>query len=420
LKKASYRRMVIVAKGRRAGLKGRFKDPFERDRLEPFSPSQALAAHFSNLAAENRTKKALGPDAGSHNLPHFSMMSRVVLDACKHLGPSSQGAWSTVILGARECADVPLEKLARQGFVYLVDVDMESLRMAKRALGDARLRRRVDAVSMDVSLFETPLLDRTRRLMRQHPADIGRAYQTVRTLHRDAAEEGSSRLWCRRLPIKDESVDLVVSSMTLGQLMTGYLQLLVKMFLEVYGREETQRYLLPGSQAVAGPEGSERIADLLRSTTSLGRKAAEKHLGELGRIARTGGVIVLSDHAFHGRCAFVTEDRVEVDVRTLVPYSKNPAEQKNLRFREDPTRSMPAWLTVDRTTTDPWFVVEGTDALKTLVENDERLQIVSQQGWWWVTERAKGWAGSRPAWHVSYVEAFTLRARSRRSTNDLP
>jgi len=290
----------------------------------------------------------------------------------------------------------------------LVDVDVESLRVARGKIGDPSLRERVEIVSIDASLFENALLDKARSLFFENPSDMDRTFQAVVVMNRDAGQGDPDLFGGTRLPIKKDSVGLAVSSMTLSQFMIGYIQLLVKMFLVQYGREETRRYFLAGSSRGAGLEGSERIDELKDSTTALARRAAEKHVRELGRIAKPGGVVVLSDHALHGRCALIQEDEVEVDMKFLIPYSKNPGEEKILRFRGDRRKRLPAAFRVDRTRPDSSFIVDGKDSLKSIVEQDGSTEILDEQGWWWVTEKREGAEGGASAWNVSYVEAFTL------------
>jgi hypothetical protein len=230
-------------------------------------------------------------------------------------------------------------------------------------------------------------------------------------MNRDAGQGAPGLFKSTKLPIKKDSVGLAVSSMTLSQFMIGYVQLLVKMFLVQYGREETRRYFLSGSSRGAGLEGSERIDELQGSTTALARRTAEKHVQELGRIAKPGGVVVLSDHVLHGRCVMFQEDEVEVDMESLIPYSKNPREEKILRFREDRRRRLPTAFRVDRTKPDSSFIVDGKDSLKGMVEQNGRMEILDERGWWWVTEQAKDTEGGISGWNVSYVEAFTLLAK---------
>lgn len=376
-----------------------------------FAPNSLLAEHFSKLAAENRNRKNLTPDAGGHNLAHFRMMNRVIVRACETLSEQGTKERTAVVFGAKECTDVPLEMLAREGFVYLVDVDAESLGVAREKIRDSYLRDRVKSVLMDASLFENRMIDEAEGLFRLHPEKIDRAFQSILAMNRRAAEKGPGLLAERQLPIEENSVELVVSSMTLSQFMIGYIQVLVKMFLDRYGRERCREYLLPEPRAGAGSEGSRRIDELQHSTSALSRRATEKHVSELGRIAKPGGVVILSDHALHGRCALIKEEVVEVDVLSLIPYSKNLEEDKTLRFREDPKRPLPEALCADRTKLDTVFVVEGADAMKSIVEQDGTMGIADVQGWWWVTERAKGSEQAFPLWNISYVEALTLTPR---------
>jgi hypothetical protein len=379
--------------------------------LEPFAPNFLLAEHFSNLSAENRKRKNLTPEAGSHNLAHFRIMSGVVLRAHGSLCDKGTKECTAVVFGAKECADVPLEILASKGFVYLVDVDVGSLRVARDGLDDPSLRERVEIVLMDASLFENTMIDGAQNLMRLYPEDIDGAFQSVVAMNRQAAERDPGLFADRRLPIEKNSVGFVVSSMTLSQFMIGYIQVLVKLFLDHYGRERTREYFLSRSRFGAVSNGSHRVDELQQSTSALMRKATRKHIRELGRIAEPGGVVILSDHTLHGRCALVSEDEVEVDASSLIPYSKNLEEDKTLRFREDGKRPLPAALRADRTKPDTVFVVEGADTLKSILEQDGGMEIVDEQGWWWVTERANGLQEGTPAWNISYVEAFTLTPR---------
>ena len=378
--------------------------------MEQFAPNSLLAEHFSKLSAENR-EKSRTPDAGGHNLAHFRMMSRVVSRAHGSLCSNGTKECTAVIFGGKECADVPLELLVGNGFVYLVDVDVESLRVARDKIGDPSLRDRVEIVLMDASLFENRLIDEAQSLLRRNPKDIDRAFQSVVALNRHAATEDPGLFADTRLPIEKNSVGFVVSSMTLSQFMIGYVQLLVKMFLDHYGRERTREYFLSESRTGVGSDGSHRVDELQHSTFSLARRATAKHVRELGRIVKPGGVVILSDHILHGRCALINEDEVEVDVPSLIPYSKNLEEDKILRFREDRKRPLSAALRVDRTKPDTVFVVEGTDALMSILEQDGGMKILDEQGWWWVTERAKGLEEGTPVWKISYVEAFTLTPR---------
>ena len=385
--------------------------------MEKYAPNSLLAGHFSRLSEENRNKKNRTPDAGGHNLAHFRMMSRVIFRAHESLCGNGTKGCTSVVFGAKECSDIPLELLANNGFVYLVDVDVESLRVAREKIGDASLRDRVEIVLMDASLFENTLLDKTQRLLRLHREDIDRAFRSVVAMNRQAAEGEPDLFADTRLPIKKNSVGFVVSSMTLSQFLIGYVQLLLKMLLDHYGRERTREYFLPGSRTGVESDGSYRVDELQHSTSALARRAATKHVSELGRIARPGGVVILSDHALHGRCAWINEEEVEVDLPSLIPYSKNLEEDRSLRFRADRKRRLPAALRVDRTRPDTVFLVEGTDALKSILEQHGEMKILDEQGWWWVTERAKGLEQGTPVWNISYVEAFTLTPRDAAQRN---
>jgi SAM-dependent methyltransferase len=283
--------------------------------------------------------------------------------------------------------------------------------VARGKIGDPSLKDRVAIVSMDASLFENTLIEEAQRRLRLHPEDIDRAFQSVVAMNRRAGEGDPGLLTDTRLPIEKNSVDFVVSSMTLSQFMVGYIQLLVKMFLEHYGSKRTREYFLSESRPGVGSDGSHKIEELQHSTSALARRATAKHLSELGRIAKPGGVVILSDHTLHGRCVLVNEEEVEVDVPSLIPYSKNLQEDKTLRCREDPKQPLPAALRVDRTKPDTVFVVEGNDAMKSILEQDGGMKILDEQGWWWVTERAKGAEEGSPVWNISYVEAFTLLSR---------
>ncbi len=340
------------------------------------------------------------------------MMKNVTLGAREHLRASPLGNRTAVVLGAKECADVPLQALAKDGRVYLVDVDVESLNVAKDSLKDSSLRERVFVVWMDASLFGTALLERAQALMNESRLDIDGAFQAIVAMHADAPEKDRGLFAGNQLPIKKGSVDLAISSMTLSQFAIGYLQALVKLFLDVVGREQARRYFLPVNAASEdGLEGENRFVKLQRSTSSLAQKATEAHIRELCRIVKKGGVIVLSDHALHGRCTFVANHQVEVATASLGPYSKNPEEEKVLRYRGDSQGRPPSSLKVDITAPDPTMTIEGADALKTALERDGRVQILNEHGWWWVTERAKDFDADSPVWHVSYVEAFTLIAK---------
>jgi hypothetical protein len=379
--------------------------------LNEFTPNPQLTEHFAGIATENRKKKALHPDAGAHNLAHFRMMSSVVWNGYQVLKDNGAVKETTLVLGAKECTDVPLDKLAAEGPVYLVDVDVESLRLARSKLRDPPLRDRVEIVPMDASLFENVLLEEAHRLFFENPSDIDRAFQAVAAMNRDAGQGDLGLFANTRLPINKDSVGLAVSSMTLSQFMIGYVQLLVKMFLAQFGREKAREYFLSPSPEAASLGGSERIDELQNSTTALARRAAEKHIRELRRIAKSGGVVVLSDHALHGRCTLIREDEVEVDMESLIPYSKNRGEEKIPRFREDRGRRLPAAFRVDSTKPDSFFIVEGEDSLRNIVDRDNRTEILDQQGWWWVTEQLKDTGAGVSGWSISYVEAFTLQAK---------
>ena len=73
---------------------------------------------------------------------------------------------------------------------------------------------------------------------------------------------------------------------------------------------------------------------------------------------------------------------------------------------------MPAVFRVDRTKPESSFIVDGRDSLKSIVEQDGRMEILDEQGWWWVTEQTKGTEGDASSWNVSCVEAFTLLAKT--------
>jgi hypothetical protein len=379
--------------------------------LEQFAPNLLLAEHFSKPSAESRGKKNLAPNPASHDLAHFRMMNRVVLRAYEALCQTGTEDWTVVVFGAKECADVPLETLISKGLVYLIDVDVESLRAAREKIEDPSLKDRAVIVSMDASLFENTLIDKAQAVLHLHPGDIDRGFRSILAMNAKAVEGDSALVADTRLPIEKNSVDLVVSSMTLSQFMIGYIQLLVKLFLDHYGRERTRAYLLSESRAGVGSDVGHRVDQLQRSSSALAQKVAAKHISELGWIAKPGGVVVFSDHALHGQCTLLNDEEVEVDVSSLIPYSKNLDEDKVLRFREDGERPLPKTLRVDRTRPDRMFMVEGTDALRGILEQDDGMKPLDEQGWWWVMERAKSGEEGPPVWNVSYVEAFILLSR---------
>jgi len=201
----------------------KFKDPFDRNRLNQYIPDSLLAQHFTTLSAENRKKKERDPNAGRHNQPHFRMMKAVIRDACRRLPQARLGTVSTIIFGAKECNDIPLETLARAGQVYLTDVDMESLKTARNRLQDESLCERINIVCMDASLFETALIRRARDLLLQNSGKIGSAFQAIVDLHREADEGGQGGFLGNLLPIDGNGTDFAISSMTLSQFIIGYI-----------------------------------------------------------------------------------------------------------------------------------------------------------------------------------------------------
>jgi hypothetical protein len=72
---------------------------------------------------------------------------------------------------------------------------------------------------------------------------------------------------------------------------------------------------------------------------------------------------------------------------------------------------LPTAFRVDRTKSESSFIVDGRDSLKSIVEQDGRMEILDERGWWWVTEQTKGTESGASSWNVSYVEAFTLLAK---------
>jgi hypothetical protein len=382
------------------------KDPFDRNRLEGFVPDLQLARHFEQLSAENRRKRSTNPDAGKHNLVHFLVMRDIILDARCRVRSALSGDYVTVVLGAKECNDVPLQVLAREGDVYLVDVDRESLSVARGNLEPPSLREQIRMVWMDASLFVTGMLAQARSLLQRHHADIDRGFRAVDAMH-VAGNQGFFR--GKSLPLKQRSVDLAICSMTLCQFMVGYMQVLLQLFLDVYGRAETRRYLFSDSSLTEEDTGTQSGVDRLqRSTSRLVRKAVRAHLRELCRITKKGGVIILSDHALQGRCVLRSHRQVVVDVGSLVPYSKSPWEERHLRYRRDQKGRLPPTLNVELTKPDQTLVVEGRDALRTAVKQEAGMEILDGQGWWWVTEKAEDSVEDFSLWHVSYVEALTL------------
>ena len=389
-----------------------FSDPFEREQLKHCRPSPLLAVHFAALAREGRRKKILNPEAGFHNLPHFRMMKEVILDARRHVRSGSAVRRVAVILGAKECNDIPLDRMADDGEVYLIDVDGESLGAARETVRDPACRSRIHSVVLDASLYESELLKRVQNLLDLHREDIGSGFRSIVDMQRSAAETGRGVFDAKRLPVREGSADLVISSMTLSQFVIGYLQGVLKIFQGVYGRVETREYLLFGcSSPGRNREEPDRVAELLASTLPLVRSSTEGHVRELARIVKDEGVVVLSDHGLHGRCAFATESEVDVLLDSLVPYSKNPAEEKSLQFREDPERSLPSVLRVEIAKPCETYRLRGSDALGNVLSRLGALGVLDERQWWWVTEKAKGSHEGRPAWHISYVESFIFQRK---------
>lgn len=393
-------------------MDGRIDDPFERNRLKRFHPNPMLVEHYANLSAKNRQKKNRHPEAGKHNLPHFQMMKDMVVDALRRLPRERSGRRTAVVLGAKECNDIPLEILAEEGDVCLVDVDPGSMDVARKRLQNRSLSERVHLACMDASLFETVLINRARELTNRHASDIDSAFHAVVSMHEQAAEGLHGLSDGSLLPIHPGRADLVVSSMTLSQFLIGYVQILLRIFQEACGGERTRNYFLAGDvKAVGGEPLSDRIALLQRSTLSLARSAAEAHVRELCRIVRGDGIAVLSDHALHGQGIFVTDSEVDVDKQSLKPYSKTVEEDKVLRQPGTRESRLPASVRVDVTRPDETFTLEGFDTLKNVLSRDPRAETMKEQRWWWVTERAGGSEKDPVVWHLSYVEAYTFRSR---------
>jgi hypothetical protein len=63
---------------------------------------------------------------------------------------------------------------------------------------------------------------------------------------------------------------------------------------------------------------------------------------------------------------------------------------------------------VDRSRPETRFVVEGADSLRHMIDCHNVMEILDEQSWWWVTERAKDAEEDPSAWSISYVESFTL------------
>jgi len=372
-----------------------------------------LMEHYASLSAENRKRKTAHPEAGGHNLPHFQMMQNHILDALRRLPRERSENFTAVVFGAKECNDIPLEALVGWGDVYLIDVDPESVETARNRLQDALLRKRVHPVCMDVSLFETVLIHRVRKVLERHASDIHRAFNAVVSLHREAADTLRGSSAGSSLPLGDGGADLLISTMTLSQFLVGYVQVLLKLFLESCGREKTQTYFLKEEQHTGGEEKEPHPMTLLqRSTLLLSRRAAAAHVRELCRIVKSKGVVVLADHALHGRGIVGPDTGVDVETRSLGPYSKNDGEEKRLWKTRMPNDQLPGTLRVeDSTQPDETCTLEGMDTLKNILSREPRAEPLKEQRWWWLTERAEGSEPGRAAWHLSYVETHTFRTR---------
>jgi len=265
---------------------------------------------------------------------------------------------------------------------------------------------------MDVSLFETTLINRARNLMEQNSRDMENAFQAVVAMHKEADEGGYGCFQGNLLPINRKGTDLVLSSMTLSQLIIGYIQIVMKLFLDIFGREKTRHYFLSGCrQSEPGLPEADKIDQLQRSTLPLVRSAARAHIRELCRIVKDDGLVFVSDHALHGQGMFVSEDEVEVDVQRLVPYSKNREEEKYLSRRQGAERQLPGTVRAAIHHPDETFAVGGADALKTLLTCYNGIEILSEYRWWWVTERVNRLDRESPDWHISYVETYAFRPK---------
>jgi len=299
------------------------REVIDQNRLKAFFPHPFLEKHFSDLASENRRKRVLASEAGTHNLPHFHLMKETILAAVTGLNDSLKPC-HTLVLGAKECNDLPLETLAGMGPVYLIDVDMKSMETARQRLAPPSLRDTVHLVSMDVSLFVSSLLEKAHDLLQQYADDIAGAWQAIVDMHNEITQRDQPLFEKKGLPIRNRQADLALSTMTLSQFVTGYLNLLVNHFLMIYGRQQVKDHFLEG----------QKVDELVDSSLPLALGAAEAHIRELGRIVHTEGLIVFADHALHGQGVFISKQYMELDVGSLISYSKNKNEDKYLQLPE--------------------------------------------------------------------------------------
>ncbi len=390
-------------------------DLVDRHRLQAHRPSPLLTEHYGRMSEENRNRKRLGPDAGFHNLPHFHMMRNVVRDALPHPAGRGSGALRTLVMGAKECNDIPLEVLAKAGEVYLIDVDPASMEAARDGLTRESLRKRVHTVCMDVSLFETALIEQVRELLPQKDLDPGKALTSVLGMHDRACEALTRGSDGCLLPIQGGGVNLAISTMTLSQFLTGYTNILLELFMERFGRKRVRAYFLPVEGAAGQGEGErDPVSVLQRSTLSLARHATKAHLRELARITGEEGSIVLSDHVLHGLGTFVSDDRVEVDTRSLLPYSRNREEDKVLQYRGFGREALPETICVELGRWDETFTAGGRDVLKAALCRFPQLAVCRHENWWWVTERANRVEHERTVWSLVFVDAYTLGKKQER------
>ncbi len=201
--------------------------------------------------------------------PHVAQSHRRILEAASHCEHRSK----TLVLGAGNCTEIPLEELARSfDEVVLADLDDASMAAAVDELPDD-LAAKVHIQVQDVTTFAAPLMRRLWHAVESsETAEQGleRIAGTLTGLDNDAA--------AAKLP----EADLVVSSLVLSELHRYPLNYAARLLRDKFGKRLTAW------------DGYERFRAQIQQV------ALRDHIRLLAAVCRRGGAVYFADTIARG------------------------------------------------------------------------------------------------------------------------
>lgn len=273
-------------------------------------------------------------------------------------------ATKTLVFGPRLFEDFPLVQFLNQGLVFGVDINSLIAREVKIDLNEIQ-KKRLAILNLDASLFASPMLNETERIIKNHP------FLTDHVLN-ELTEVYSKLQINRQLPFVNQSMNLIVSISCIFQFLGFASYCVLTLLDQKYGEREVENFFLEN-------EGR-RFDQLASILNKLLHKTARVHLQEIQRILSTGGVAFLTDHSLRIELVNDTGFFTTFTQELKPAYDFAPATYLKTEEKE---------LNVEIGNIAKNLIVSGKDHLSEFVKEVPGLRILKQFYFWNLNYPAK-------------------------------